>query len=261
MENHRGPLPHFGGHLKAHASADLPAAFRTPDYDKVLGTQNPFPIDHRLHGEWEARRSTAAAEAAQLCARVLAKPGRSWGDQLEGHLELATGFFDIRAAALLLPMPPSIYGRMLNTVAEALLLYLDQQQMPIGEELIATLRTRLAQRHAHWLAQAYTADQQRRAGSSQAVEEPVEPQTAGRAVPAFGKQLAALRKEAHWTVQELAENVGIDRTNVQDHESGKSKPRRKNLRAYEEVFTKALNRTISLTVQRNTARNASSNTA
>jgi hypothetical protein len=65
------------------------------------------------------------------------------------------------------------------------------------------------------------------------------------AVP-LGKQLEALRKEARWTVEQLAENVQLDRSSVQDHLSGKTTPRRTNLLQYEAKFSARLNRPVRL---------------
>lgn len=172
MAKHRAQrptLPRITGHLKSHAPADLtpPAvAFRAPDYERVLGHENPFPADHRLHTEWETRRRAAASEAAQLRARLLAQPAWSWSDVLERHLAWWTGLFDIRAAALMLPMPPSAYAEMLSDHAEAILSTLRRQRLPIGEELVATMTERMAQRHAHWMVKAHAADQLLRARSS-----------------------------------------------------------------------------------------------
>jgi hypothetical protein len=62
----------------------------------------------------------------------------------------------------------------------------------------------------------------------------------------LGKVLGALLKETRWPLDELAEQVGLDRTNVQDHLDGKSKPRERNLLKYEEVFGARLNRVVTL---------------
>jgi DNA-binding XRE family transcriptional regulator len=62
----------------------------------------------------------------------------------------------------------------------------------------------------------------------------------------LSQQLTALRKEAKWTVDELAEEVDVDKTNVLDHLSGKTKPRRRNRRKYEEVFSAKLGRPVKL---------------
>ena len=60
------------------------------------------------------------------------------------------------------------------------------------------------------------------------------------------KQLTALRVEARWTVDELAQKVELDRTSVQDHLSGKVIPRLSALKKYETVFSAELNREVKI---------------
>jgi hypothetical protein len=49
-----------------------------------------------------------------------------------------------------------------------------------------------------------------------------------------------------WTVDELTERIGLDRTNVLDHLADKSTPRRKNRERYEEIFSVKLQRPVKL---------------
>lgn len=64
--------------------------------------------------------------------------------------------------------------------------------------------------------------------------------------PSFATQLDHLRLEAHWTVEHLAERVGLNKSNVLDHLGGKTTPRRDNLSKYEDVFSAILNRPVKL---------------
>ena len=67
---------------------------------------------------------------------------------------------------------------------------------------------------------------------------------------ALGKQLSDLRNEARLTIEELADLVNIDLTNVKDHLAGKVQPRLKNVRAYEKLFSDKLKRpTLTLTLE------------
>lgn len=60
----------------------------------------------------------------------------------------------------------------------------------------------------------------------------------------LGEQLDRLRKECRFTVEELAEKVGLDPTSVHRHLADKSVPHLSNLGAYERVFSKKLGRKI-----------------
>lgn len=62
----------------------------------------------------------------------------------------------------------------------------------------------------------------------------------------IGKQLGVLRQEARWTIEDLAEHVGIDRANVLRHLAGKGTPRPDHVRKYEQVFSARLNRIVRL---------------
>ncbi len=61
-----------------------------------------------------------------------------------------------------------------------------------------------------------------------------------------GQKLRALREECGWTVEGLAAEIGLDKSNVQDHLTGRTKPRASTLRAYSDAFTKALKRTVAI---------------
>ena len=65
------------------------------------------------------------------------------------------------------------------------------------------------------------------------------------AIPeSIADQLERLRLESRVSIEELAEAVCIDPTNVSRHLSGKSIPRLKNLRAYDREFSKMLKRKV-----------------
>ena len=59
-----------------------------------------------------------------------------------------------------------------------------------------------------------------------------------------GSQLTRLREECRITIEELAELVEIDRTNVYRHLAGKSIPHPRKIGAYERVFSKLLQRKV-----------------
>lgn len=140
-------FPRIDGHVKAHTSTALPAPFKAPNYEQVLGEKNPFEAEHRLHAEWERRRTTAAFQAAQLSERLLAEfreriqaePARRWTALLEHDLAWWRGLFDIRAEALMLPMAPSAYAEILSDHAEAILSAASSQGRGIDDELAANL--------------------------------------------------------------------------------------------------------------------------
>ena len=56
-----------------------------------------------------------------------------------------------------------------------------------------------------------------------------------------GQQIDRLRKECRWTIEELAEKVGINIRTVQRHIADKSSPYSRHLSGYERAFSKALN--------------------
>ncbi|MFC5864655.1 helix-turn-helix domain-containing protein [Acidicapsa dinghuensis] len=61
----------------------------------------------------------------------------------------------------------------------------------------------------------------------------------------IGDQLRILRQESGFTTEEIAEKIGINVRHVYKHLAG-TVPRAKHIRAYEEVFTAALGRTVKL---------------
>jgi DNA-binding XRE family transcriptional regulator len=68
--------------------------------------------------------------------------------------------------------------------------------------------------------------------------------------PTAGESIKELREECRMTVEQLAEAVKMSARSVERHESGDSAIRLSNLREYESVFSKKLNRTIRLSVGR-----------
>jgi hypothetical protein len=60
----------------------------------------------------------------------------------------------------------------------------------------------------------------------------------------IAEQLNRLRQECRWTVETLAEKLGLDTRSVERHLAGKTKPRLGHVGAYERVFSKAIGRTI-----------------
>jgi ribosome-binding protein aMBF1 (putative translation factor) len=63
--------------------------------------------------------------------------------------------------------------------------------------------------------------------------------------PTFGAAIDRLRRECGWSLEMLAEKVSFDRTTVIRHVSGKAKPRVTTIKAYADIFTAALSRSIS----------------
>ena len=85
----------------------------------------------------------------------------------------------------------------------------------------------------------------------QQLQEMIRARTQPEALPRIGAQIAALRREAGWTIDELveamnAEAMHLDRRTVVRHLSGDTIPHPSNLRQYEKVFSKRLNRDISV---------------
>jgi len=68
--------------------------------------------------------------------------------------------------------------------------------------------------------------------------------TGGQTKSTIGAQIERLRQECDFTVEELAEEVEIDPTNVSRHIRGQSNPSRRSRRKYGRVFSKLLNREI-----------------
>jgi|HubBroStandDraft_6_1064221.scaffolds.fasta_scaffold04816_8 DNA-binding transcriptional regulator YiaG len=62
----------------------------------------------------------------------------------------------------------------------------------------------------------------------------------------IAEQIQRLRKECNLTVEQLAALVGLDVRNVSRHVSGRTKPRLSSLAAYERVFSKALDRKVTI---------------
>jgi hypothetical protein len=62
----------------------------------------------------------------------------------------------------------------------------------------------------------------------------------------IGEQLTALRKEAHWSVDDLAVAMATDKKNVHDHLNDEVTPRPKTLRDYQAVFGKQLRREVKI---------------
>lgn len=60
----------------------------------------------------------------------------------------------------------------------------------------------------------------------------------------IGSQIRRLREECRWTIEELAEAIGIDERTVRRHESAEAKPQPRVLGSYERVFSKKLERKI-----------------
>jgi DNA-binding transcriptional regulator YiaG len=58
--------------------------------------------------------------------------------------------------------------------------------------------------------------------------------------------LKSLRREARLTVDKVAERLGVTPRSVARHESGESKIKNSNIRAYEDLFTKELKRPVKL---------------
>jgi DNA-binding XRE family transcriptional regulator len=71
---------------------------------------------------------------------------------------------------------------------------------------------------------------------------PVPPHQASKA---RGAKIRTLRGECRWTLEELAEKLGISDRQVRRHEKGEGM-RSDSLRAYEDVFKDRLNREIEL---------------
>ena len=63
----------------------------------------------------------------------------------------------------------------------------------------------------------------------------------------IGRQLELLREECGITVEDLAEAIDLKTRSVYRHLSGEAVPRRRNLAAYERLFSKRLERLIRLT--------------
>jgi DNA-binding transcriptional ArsR family regulator len=59
-------------------------------------------------------------------------------------------------------------------------------------------------------------------------------------------QLEAVRNEAHLTVEQIAEKMGLAVRSVSRHLSGKAEPRPNNLRQYEKMFSHELRKPIRL---------------
>ena len=60
----------------------------------------------------------------------------------------------------------------------------------------------------------------------------------------IGKQIEQLRLECEWTVEELAERIGVQPRSVYRHEADDSRPTKLNLRVYSRVFSQVLERTV-----------------
>jgi len=60
----------------------------------------------------------------------------------------------------------------------------------------------------------------------------------------IGAQIERLRDECDLSIEELAEKVGLDPTNVSRHIRGESNPNRRNRHKYQRVFSILLNRQI-----------------
>jgi hypothetical protein len=76
------------------------------------------------------------------------------------------------------------------------------------------------------------------------------PSTGASATPpvqTIAEQLQALKTEARWTIEKLADETHIDRRNVARHLSGETQPRPDNIGAYEVALTRALGRPVKLT--------------
>ena len=59
-----------------------------------------------------------------------------------------------------------------------------------------------------------------------------------------GAQISRLRDECHLSEEELAEKTNMGIRSVQRHIAGESMPQAKNIRAYERIFSKLLNRQV-----------------
>ena len=99
--------------------------------------------------------------------------------------------------------------------------------------------------------------------SEPATLEPVEVEPAAEPVPSveasaasvsdldarrirIAAQLSALRIEARWTVNQLAEAVDVEPDNVAKHLAGKAIPRLRTVRTYEEKFSAHLKRDVKI---------------
>jgi hypothetical protein len=60
----------------------------------------------------------------------------------------------------------------------------------------------------------------------------------------IASQLSRLREESRLTLEQLAEQIGIDLRSVERHFAGKTEPRLKHIGAYERVFKKAIGRKV-----------------
>jgi hypothetical protein len=124
----------------------------------------------------------------------------------------------------------------------------------------ARLKTLLAQRAAHWDAEALAAARQRAwpemAGASpQAPNESAQkgdasdtPTTATRAPEyptALGRNIDRLRSECGWSFDELATKSGLDKKAIMRHVKGGTSAYPRTLKIYADTFTKALNRVVT----------------
>jgi DNA-binding XRE family transcriptional regulator len=62
----------------------------------------------------------------------------------------------------------------------------------------------------------------------------------------IANQIRTFRNECLLSREELAEQIGIDVRSIKRHETGKAKPYPKHLRSYQEVFSKLLNKPVTI---------------
>jgi hypothetical protein len=80
----------------------------------------------------------------------------------------------------------------------------------------------------------------------QPVPAPVVPTSPTPGVPSMAKQLQDYREEAGLSEEALADQMGIDRRNVQEHLYGERIPNYKTQKRYEDLFTSLLGREVKL---------------
>jgi hypothetical protein len=88
----------------------------------------------------------------------------TWGEFIAATIEYLSGVFDLRAAATFVwpyKEGPKAYRELLTEHVAGILAQLVAQQLPVADELIPKLTTRLRERQADWMAQAYAAYDQR----------------------------------------------------------------------------------------------------
>jgi DNA-binding transcriptional regulator YiaG len=100
----------------------------------------------------------------------------------------------------------------------------------------ADIMNRLASRIAHWQSEALMLEN--------SATKPTTSETGPPKPETTGAQIKRLREECRWTIEELAAIVDLNARTVSRHESGETKPYKRNTSTYERIFSKQLERRV-----------------